>query len=479
MARVLLIDPGHFYGHKWASIPGVKPQLAQLATYIEAQGHQAEILDLEFELGAPSDEAEIDIFLKESRTILEKRDFDVAGLTCYTSLGYLASDAVGKLIKEVSPECTMAVGGYHPTAVPEDFTYEGSPFDFLVMGDGEKPLLDMCEGRLEKKESTRTVLGEPLPLEEVPTIDWEKFNYVKEKEKGLNYKYPVHIYLSRGCPFKCSFCMEKVKGWGWRAYPVEQALAYVDEIVRVVEPYSIAICDACFGFKKEWRREFLNGLIERKYGQWFSFETRADILGKEDVSLFSKLFQGKLWGHVEFGLEHASHRMLRLMRKTENPTRYLEKFVEISDECNRLGVLHRVNLLFNTPGETKESIHECVDWMNSTMEGKRDTFGCYGPVGYMHYPGSYIAQNMPYFEKEHGAKVLHPHWWRERGEQKGLAKQVVPSHDLPIEDVEYWREAWEPTDVMLMNQLREDAYQFYSGHFMLHWQGKREIKNGA
>src|SRR5205807_1216194 len=108
-----------------------------------------------------------------------------------------------------------------------------------------------------------------------------------------------------------------------RAYPQAQYVMFYDPL---------------WGVDKRWRREFLQLLKERKHDLSFWAETRVDLLEAEDIDLMADLRDF----HLAMGLESVSPRMLQIMQKTTNPTKYLESFAAVSAQLNRRQMVHSV-----------------------------------------------------------------------------------------------------------------------------------------
>ena len=96
------------------------------------------------------------------RVLEEKgvQEYQNIGINCYTSFQYLYTDSIAKIIKNEFPNMNIIVGGYHPSAVPEDFTYKDSPFDMVVKGEADALMLDLfkSKSKIEKKSSETRVL---------------------------------------------------------------------------------------------------------------------------------------------------------------------------------------------------------------------------------------------------------------------------------------------------------------------------------
>src|SRR5579883_3260997 len=123
--KLLLVNPSRFYSDAW--VYGELHHLFALFSYVRNRCPEVDVdvLDLEKELFTPADDDQVEEFLALARAALATRDFDVVGISCWSSLHYLASLEVARLCRELHPECTIVVGGYHPSALPGDFAFEG------------------------------------------------------------------------------------------------------------------------------------------------------------------------------------------------------------------------------------------------------------------------------------------------------------------------------------------------------------------
>lgn len=121
----------------------------------------------------------------------------------------------------------VMVGGPHATVAPDKAILH-SGVDIVCIGDGELPLLATVRGINQgrsvsnvpglwlKDRESGNVLKNPRGkgienLDDLPLPDWDMFDSrhrVRPFEGQLkNYAY---IEISRGCPFKCSYCIQPV-----------------------------------------------------------------------------------------------------------------------------------------------------------------------------------------------------------------------------------------------------------------------------
>ena len=147
MARepcVLLISPGII---KWTDMDFGLPHMVSMGGYLrEHCGVRVEILDLNYEGG---DHAHL------LRTIEDLGPLLLIGLSCYSSFDYMRVMALARFLRDRFGDVPMVTGGYHASALPDDLVFEGSPFDAVVLGEGELPMQEIVTtllggGRLQK-----------------------------------------------------------------------------------------------------------------------------------------------------------------------------------------------------------------------------------------------------------------------------------------------------------------------------------------
>jgi len=377
------------------------PHLVALGSYI-ASRHDARVAifdrDYERRISGHGEES------------LLSGSWDVIGLSCYTSFDYAAVMAMAELIRSRCRGVCLAVGGYHPSACPEDFCGPESPFDHVVVGEGEIPLSRIVEGVQNGRSLDARVLGpEALTsIDELPPLKWE----LLERYSALfTDGCQLNLNLSRGCPFPCAFCMEPGKrSLRWRAYSPARA---VEEMQRLLAAFPRArgvlrITDAVFGLDPGWRHDVLERLKGRPLPVNKTWAvTRSDLLDDSDISHFD----GAGFA-VGFGIESGDADMLRVMRKTSDPAKFLERFAAQAQMAEVCGLPWGVNLIAGHPGETPESLSRSAEWMRTLVASLRRPTGflCVDP--YRYYPGSAVHRDRLEYEGRFGTRILVPDWWR-------------------------------------------------------------------
>lgn len=111
--RLLLLHPGALYGGSWAGALPLKTALVALYSYLRAHDVDPQVLDLQLELGNPTPE-QVEEYLERGAKRLLSLDFDVLGISCWSSLEYLAAVEFATRMRALRPRTLIVVGGYHP-----------------------------------------------------------------------------------------------------------------------------------------------------------------------------------------------------------------------------------------------------------------------------------------------------------------------------------------------------------------------------
>ncbi|MBK7586643.1 MAG: cobalamin-dependent protein [Myxococcales bacterium] len=415
--RVLLLWPGGLFGG--GANFGV-PQLLMIASAIRQRADvEVDVVDLDMERGL----GRVDL----ARVV--QGGYDLVGISCYSSYDYLKVMAIAARLRELLPKAWLVTGGYHASARPQEFTGDDSVFDFVVVGDGELPLARLAEALVTGKRPLMRVLGPdavPAPKDLMP-YDWSLLERYRPVARKLASQ--AEIYLSRGCPYDCAFCMERAKrDVSWRAL---EPLGAVEELHRLdsfldLRSWTLFIADALFGMKRGWRREFLEELARRPIRakkSWLLI--RIDLVEKEDFALMAR-------ANVSpgFGLESGDPAQLRRIRKAGKLEGYLDKMLTIAEWAREYEVPFGANIIVGHPGETEASLRTTAKYMHKLFVAHpRGTHGFLSVDPFRLYPGSPIDEEREVWERDTGMRVHRYPWWQD-GDQDFLAEWIDPSGDL-------------------------------------------------
>jgi protein-L-isoaspartate(D-aspartate) O-methyltransferase len=402
------------------------PHLVALASYVQSRTDaRVEVIDLDYER----------LTKRPNPERVFSRDFSVVGISCYSSYDYLTSFYLAKEIRKRNPEAVLVVGGYHASARPTDFLNlvespleEESPFDHVVIGEGELPLTRIVEAANRGERLSQPTLGpEPLPdLDDLPPLDWSLLDRYRAVADQIGSQ--AAISFSRGCPFGCSFCMERSKGESiWRAWTPQRAevelLAFNDWLPLANR--TLFISDAVFGLRSSWRREMLDRLARLNHLARKTWTlTRVDCITAGDIDRYARANFG-----VGIGLESGDPHMLRLTGKIGQPDVFYDRFLEFADRAGKANLPWGANVIVGHPGETVETMTQSAEFAHRLFTKTDNLTGFLSVDPFRFYPGCQVDRQRSWYESEFGAKVHRPRWWN-YSEQSFTSEWVDPSAEL-------------------------------------------------
>jgi radical SAM superfamily enzyme YgiQ (UPF0313 family) len=152
-------------------------------------------------------------------------------------------------VRTCSSRPCLVVGGSHVIASPS--TARISPFDIAVCGEGEKVLATII-GRRTFQEQCQVVDG-PI-VEDLSTLPMPNLSIFETRDL---LAYPS-VMFSRGCPYKCTYCMSRLGGLGskirWKS--PSRAVAEVSQLIKRSDTKEVYIDDDTFLKNPSWVMEF-------------------------------------------------------------------------------------------------------------------------------------------------------------------------------------------------------------------------------
>ena len=328
--------------------------VGSLAAYLAARGHEARVFDLQIPAKRQTWRSELAAFAPA-----------LVGISAMTPT-IAVSGRIGRAVKEILPQATLVLGGYHVSLVPDDAMGRHPCFDVGVIGEGEATLHELVEA-LESGSELEAVAGlilrrdgglvttPPRPrltdLDALPLphefYDFEHYLWYGGYTERWTFKCASAI-VSRGCPFRCSFCASQ-KFWSCR-YLVCSPERVVDEM-RWLERHgarSVYFRDSTFNVSRKWVREFCEQ--KRRSGlrmRWLC-NSRVDTLSEEQL----EAMVGAGLEALYLGVESGSQRILDYYNKGITVEQVREAFAL----CRKHGVATAAFFMLGAPEETRADI---------------------------------------------------------------------------------------------------------------------------
>lgn len=344
-----------------------------IASTIKQAGHGVKVIDLRGE----KDVCAVDLG--------KMRDVNCVCLSA-TSGEIKFAKKLNKLIKKTDPKIKTIIGGAHASLYPKDCR----GFDVVVVGEGEKIIVDIIENNLTgifKQERIKN-------LDEIHSPDWDLLppeqmfsetllpgeKYGKTTERG------VTLIGSRGCSFNCAFCANIHRAPVTFLSPRKM----YQEVKLLCDKYNVnnfRFVDDMFTLNKNWLRAVCErfATLNIKY----RCHTRADSLTQEDLRLL------KTSGCVELaiGVESGDPKVLKLVNKKET----VDQFTKAVNMIKDVGIGTKVYLMSGLPGETEYSLEQTFNFMRKASPDKW-TLSQFTP-----YPGCDIWKN----PRKYGVNIVN------------------------------------------------------------------------
>ncbi|MCO8101680.1 30S ribosomal protein S12 methylthiotransferase RimO [Acinetobacter indicus] len=223
----------------------------------------------------------------------------------------------------------------------------------------------------------------PEPPKHNPFID-----LVPEQGIRLTPKHYAYLKISEGCNHRCTFCIIPSMRGDLVSRPVGSVLEEAAALKRagVKEVLVISQDTSAYGVDTKYKLDFWNGQpVKTKFydmcealGQLGIWVRLHYVYPYPHVDVVIDLMaQGKILPYLDIPFQHASPKILKLMKRPAHSENTLERLNVWREKCPDLVI--RSTFVVGFPGETEEDFQMLLDWLK---EAQLDRVGCftYSPV---------------------------------------------------------------------------------------------------
>jgi len=388
--RFLLINP--YY--PISETPSPPLGLAFLAGALERAGVEVKILDFV-----------VFPYRKERlKSVLKAFEPHFVGFASVT-MTFDNAVSVLKDVKGMAPNVLTVMGGPHVTFCAEE-TMDALPeLDFVVLGEGDETIVELAK-EADKGCDWRHIRGlvyrngpviESTGIRE-PGIEADSLptpaRHLLPLGRYRALRMPISMTTSRGCPFKCIFCVgRKMVGPRVRYRNPEKV---VDELeyLSTLNFHQINIADDLFTANKKHCLAVCEEIIKRKLQvKWASF-ARVDTVSLE---VLARMKDAGCCA-VSFGVESANADILKRIKKGIT----IEQVITAISMCKEVGITPQASFILGLPGETPETLKETTAFGKRLKEmGALHGFHLLAP-----FPGTEIRDK----SDDLGIKILTNDW---------------------------------------------------------------------
>lgn len=287
---------------------------------------------------------------------------DIVAFSCYIwNIGFILR--IAGSLKKIAPDIKIIFGGPEVSFDSEMYMDKYRFIDAVIRGEGEETFCDLLKKgfhidgvtyRDEDGKIVRMKDREPIcDLNKIP------FPYTK-KDIYENRNKLIYYESSRGCPFRCSYCLSStVHNVRFRNIETvkRELKAFIDQGCRIIK-----FVDRTFNADRKRAAELVEFLIHEGKTTQFHFEIAADLINDEMIRLFRSAPKNMFL--LEIGVQSTNEKTIsEIDRKTD--------FERISSAVQALkGSVHmHLDLIAGLPYENYESFTRSF---NDVMELEPD-----------------------------------------------------------------------------------------------------------
>jgi len=207
---------------------------------------------------------------------------------------------------------------------------------------------------------------------------------------GVKLTPPHYAYLkiAEGCNHRCSFCIIPSMRGDLVSRPIGEVLQEAENLVKagVKELLVISQDTSAYGVDVKYRTGFWQGrplktrmtqLCESlgQLGAWVRLHYVYPYPHVDEV--IPMMAEGKILPYLDVPFQHASPRILKLMKRPANAEKVLERIRDWRAACPDITI--RSTFIVGFPGETEEDFAQLLSFLK---EAQLDRVGCfeYSPV---------------------------------------------------------------------------------------------------
>ena len=232
-------------------------------------------------------------------------------------------------------------------------------------------------------EGVMQAVHQHLPKPHDPYIDLVPPQGIK-----LTPRHYAYLKISEGCNHRCTFCIIPSMRGDLVSRPIAQVMQEAENLVKagVKELLVISQDTSAYGVDVKYRTGFVDGKPVKtrmtelcralgELGVWVRLHYVYPYPHVDEV--IALMAQGKILPYLDVPFQHASPRILRLMKRPASAEKVLERIRRWREVCPDLTI--RSTFIAGFPGETEAEFAELLSFLE---QAQLDRVGCfaYSPV---------------------------------------------------------------------------------------------------
>ncbi|HPN96153.1 MAG TPA: radical SAM protein [Candidatus Moranbacteria bacterium] len=290
---------------------------------------------------------------------------------------------LAKKIKEFNGNAKIVMAGFHVTALArETFDISGQAIDFLLLSEYEFNFLELLRtlkrgGECSGLEGIAFKKGDEIIINPVKSLlDISKLPYPARHffpSNGNNdlsvywdgfcqTKPAIQMHASRGCPFRCNFCVWNqimYRNEKYRPFPVNYICDEIESVIKEYGAREIYFDDDTFTGNKEHVLDFCREMIKRGLHKKVFWSAMADFMITDEEMIRTMKKSGCIG--LKFGVESGNKDILNHIGKPIN----FNKLKINTSLCAKLRIKTHGTFTFGLSRETRKTMAETLNLAKS------------------------------------------------------------------------------------------------------------------
>ncbi len=261
---------------------------------------------------------------------------------------------VVRLLKRLAPEITIVLGGPEVSFETDDQDI-CQLADHTITGWGDVSFARLCATLLDGSPTQRAVLPKIIAGVQ-PELNEIALPYAEYTSADLAHRL-LYVEASRGCPFKCEFCLSSLDKTAW-AFDLDAFLAEMRGLVKRGAKH-FKFVDRTFNLKIDTSARILQFFLDElanKRELFVHFEVVPDVLPDRLKALIAQFPPGAL--QFEVGVQTFTPEVQQRISRRQDEAKTLANIAWLVNESP--AHLH-TDLIFGLPGETLSSFAASFD----------------------------------------------------------------------------------------------------------------------
>lgn len=255
------------------------------------------------------------------------------------------------LIKKIAPEIYLVIGGPEVSyEIEEQVIFKF--VDYVITGQGEVSFKQLAEQLLDQQKPIHKII-QGIP----PVLSDLILPYQEYTQEDIQNRI-IYVEASRGCPFKCEFCLSALDKTAY-PFPLECFLQHMERLYQKGVRH-FKFVDRTFNLKITTTIAILEFFLQYLDQDLFlHFELIPDYLPEKLKALILQFPKHSL--QFEIGVQSLDSDVQTLISRKQDNQKSIENITWLQHHSN--AHLH-VDLIFGLPGQDLASFQRDFDQLN-------------------------------------------------------------------------------------------------------------------